>query len=92
MFNLISPPSLSFSGKKYLDENGKVCQEQMYNGDPSYKRKWLEEHRPVDWWEEWLKTQDLRYVGNDENLLRGGRIRYFNGKVEDIMAEEVNKG
>ena len=69
--------------------DGKILTDAPYNGDPSAKRKYLEKFRPLDWWPEWLKTPDMREVSEDQTLPRGGRIRFFNGNMNDTMTEEV---
>ena len=61
----------------------------LFNGDPIHKRTFLETYRPVDWLPEWYKTLDMTDVAKDPNLLRGGRIRFYNVNIEDIMIEEV---
>ena len=80
---------MNFGPKQSVDRDGKVREDSTYNGDPTFKRKYLEKYRPPGWWPEWLKTSDMREVGQDPKLLRGRRIRFFNGIIEDIMAEEV---
>ena len=85
----ISPPNINFGPKQYVDGKENVTEDPMFNGDPSFKKDYLEKHRPPGWFPEWLKTQDMREVGEDPNLLRGGRIRFFNGIIEDILIEEV---
>ena len=69
-------------------DNG-IREDAPYNGDPSNKRNYLEKFRPIDWLQEWHKTPDMRDVGDNQSLLRGGRFRFFNGIIEDIMIEEV---
>ena len=49
----------------------------------------MEKYRPIDWLTEWHKTNDMTEIGHDQNLLRGGRFRFYNGIEEDIMIEEV---
>ena len=87
--NIFSPPQLSFSPRQYEDENGCVQEDAIFDGDPSHKRCYLEENTPIDWLPEWYKTQDMRDVGHDLSLFRGGRFRFYNGIVDDIMIEEV---
>ena len=82
---------MNFGLKQYRDNFGNIREDPMYNGDPTFKRKYLEKHRPPGWWPEWLKTHDMREVGQDPNLLRGKRIRFFNDIIADIIPEEVNK-
>ena len=90
LFDLIfSPPQLSFGPRQYIDEDGDIREDAPYNGDPSNKRNYLEKFRPIDWLQEWHKTPDMREVGDNQSLLRGGRFRFFNGIIEDIMIEEV---
>ena len=63
-----------------------------FDGDPTYKRKYLEKHRPPNWWSEWLKTTDTRKLVEEtqkEQLQGGCRLRNFSGRYEDIIAEEV---
>ena len=72
-----------------MDEAGNVLEEAEFDGDPTFKRRYLEKHRPIGWWPEWLKTDDMRDVGQDPSLIRGRRIRFFNGVLEDIIVEEV---
>ena len=85
-----SPPTLTVSPRQYKDEDGVVQEESPYDGNPSYKRKFLETHRPIDWWPEWIKTPNMMEIAKDPKLKRGCRIRFFNGVPEDIMPEEVS--
>ena len=83
-----SPPALNFGPKQYVDDSGNVREDAEFDGDPTFKRRHLEKHRPPGWWTEWLKTWDMRKEGQDPKLIRGRRIRFF-GLIEDIVLEEV---
>ena len=72
-----------------MDDDGCIHEDSIFDGDPSHKRRYLEENTPIDWLPEWYKTQDMRDVGNDPSLFRGGRFRFYNSIVDDIMIEEV---
>ena len=66
-----------------------IRNQEVFDGNPSYKRQFLERHRKVDWWPEWQNTRDMRRFGIYPDLPRGARIRNFNFNEEDIFAEEV---
>ena len=86
---LHSPPSLSFTTEKFVNEAVHVQNVSLYDGDPLHKRQYLDAHRPVDWIPERNKIKDMREVGRNRDLVRSGRIRYFNCNLFDTRIEEV---
>ena len=83
----INPPQFPVSKRRYK-EYGYIKEEPDFDGSNKHKRAWLEKHRPVGWRAEWDKSEDMSdATGDNDGLLRGIRLRFFN--FQDVIPEEV---
>ena len=89
----INPPQFPVSKRRYKDKEKEyswypVLEEPDFDGSNKHKRAWLEKHRPVGWRAEWDKSEDMSdATGDNDGLLRGIRLRFFN--FQDVIPEEV---
>ena len=90
----INPPQFPVSKRRYKYEErdlywDPVLEDPDFDGSNKHKRAWLEQHRPVGWRAEWDKSEDMSdATGDNDGLLRGIRLRFFN--FQDVIPEEVN--
>ena len=85
----INPPQFPVSKRRYKEYSWRpVKEEPDFDGSNKHKRAWLEKHRPVGWRAEWDKSEDMSdATGDNDGLLRGIRLRFFN--FQDVIPEEV---
>ena len=85
----INPPQFPVSKRRYKEYSwDPVKEEPDFDGSNKHKRAWLEKHRPVGWRAEWDKSEDMSdATGDNDGLLRGIRLRFFN--FQDVIPEEV---
>ena len=89
----INPPQFPVSKRRYNEyryiSSVKIVEDPDFDGSNKHKRAWLEKHRPVGWRAEWDKSEDMSdATGDNDGLLRGIRLRFFN--FQDVIPEEVN--
>ena len=95
-FNLdvdVCPPTFPLSNKMFRKKRFpsfiKVLEEPAFDGSNQEKRAWLEKNRPVNWIEEWIKSEDMsEATGEGDDLKRCVQFRFFNNR--DVIAEQVN--
>ena len=86
----INPPQFPVSKRRYQEYRFPyhVIEDPDFDGSNKHKRAWLEKHRPVGWRAEWDKSEDMSdATGDNDGLLRGIRLRFFN--FQDVIPEEV---
>ena len=99
-FNLdvdVCPPTFPVSSRRYTAVNrterwtSGVQEEPAYDGSNRDKRAWLERTRPVNWLEEWIKSEDMSEATSEEDSLkplkRSVQFRFFNNR--DVTPEQV---
>ena len=96
-FNLdvdVCPPTFPISSRMYRKKRFpsflEVIKEPSFDGSNQEKRAWLERNRPVNWIEEWIKSEDMSdATGEGDDLTRCVQFRFFNNR--DVIAEQVSQ-
>ena len=74
--------------KKRFPSFIKVLEDPAFDGSNQEKRAWLEKNRPVNWIEEWIKSEDMsEATWEGDGLKRCVQFRFFNNR--DVIAEQV---